>query len=154
MNEILKSSPGAEIRTARIMNASRELVFKAWTDPEHLKNWWGPEGFTNTFHEYDLRPGGKWIFIMHGPDGRDYPNESVFVKIDAPRFIAWDHLFNPEFQVQTEFEELPGNKTNLVFKMVFSDAEVFGKLKDFIKEKNEENMDKLEAELLKMQPGN
>ena len=60
-----------EIVSIRVFDFPRELVFNAWTDPEHLVHWWGPKGFTNTFHEFDLRPGGIWRFVMHGPDGRD-----------------------------------------------------------------------------------
>ncbi len=55
------------ITSSRIVNAPRELVFMAWTDPQHLQNWWGPKGFTNTFHEFDLAPGGRWKYTMHGP---------------------------------------------------------------------------------------
>lgn len=58
-----------EIVSVRVVNASREIVFKAWTDPQHLRSWWGPNGFTNTFHEFDLKPEGHWRFTMHGPDG-------------------------------------------------------------------------------------
>ena len=65
-----------EIVTTRVFDAPRELVFKAWTDPDHLAKWWGPKGFTNTFQEFDMRPGGVWRFIMHGPDGVDYKNKS------------------------------------------------------------------------------
>lgn len=62
------SDPDKEIVASRTVNASQELAFRAWTEPEHLKNWWGPAGFTNTFHEFDLRVGGKWTFTMHGPE--------------------------------------------------------------------------------------
>lgn len=64
--EILSTTPDCEIVSARIVNAAIEKVFSAWSDPEHLKNWWGPKGFTNTFHEFDFRVGGKWVFTMYG----------------------------------------------------------------------------------------
>ena len=70
MNEIKddgSNTADREIVTTRVMDAPRELVFKAWTDPDHLVHWWGPTGFTNTFHEFDLKPGGVWRFVMHGP---------------------------------------------------------------------------------------
>jgi len=60
-----------EITATRIFNAPRELVFDLWTTPEHLGQWWGPRGFTTTTHAMDMRPGGEWRFVMHGPDGRD-----------------------------------------------------------------------------------
>src|SRR4051794_12623895 len=88
-----------EIVATRVFDAPRELVFKAWTDPEHLAQWWGPTGFTNTFHEFDLRPGGVWRFVMHGPDGVDYKNENVFVEIVKPERIVFDHVSGPKFQV-------------------------------------------------------
>jgi len=86
MNERTTSSPTAdrEIGTTRIFDAPRELVFRMWTDPEHVGNWWGPTGFKTTTQLIDVRPGGQWRFIMHGPDGTDYPNKIVFVEIVEP----------------------------------------------------------------------
>ena len=66
-----------EIVTTRLLDWPRERVFRAWTDPAHLARWWGPKGFTNTFHEFDLRPGGLWRFVMHGANGADYQNKSA-----------------------------------------------------------------------------
>jgi uncharacterized protein YndB with AHSA1/START domain len=66
-------------------------------DPNHLKNWWGPKGFTNTFNEFDLRPGGKWSFVMHGPDKGNYVNECEFVKIEKPKLIAWKRHFKTTY---------------------------------------------------------
>jgi uncharacterized protein YndB with AHSA1/START domain len=66
----------------RIFDAPRDLVWRAFTDPDHLKQWWGPNGFTNTFYVFDLKVGGHWRFTMHGPDGKNYENEAVFVAID------------------------------------------------------------------------
>ena len=149
-NEIIQTSPDCEITTARIFNAERELVFKAWTDPDHLKNWWGTKGFTNTFNEHDLRPNGKWSFIMHGPDGGNYQNECVFIKIDKPELIAWNHLSNPGFQVVVIFEAISGNKTKVIFRMIFNSAGECSKVKSFAGDKNEENLDRLESELKKM----
>ena len=142
--------PDREVVTSRIINAEREKVFKAWTDPQHLKEWWGPEGFTNTFHEYDLRPGGKWRFIMHGPNGVDYPNESQFKIIDAAGYLEFDHLSNPQFTVKTSFEFVNERQTQLTFRMVFDTAEACNRIKSFVSEKNEENFDRLERELQKM----
>ena len=62
--QILNVSPDCEIVNSRVINFSRDLIFRAWTDPYHLKNWWGPKGFTNTFSEFDLRPGGTWKFVI------------------------------------------------------------------------------------------
>lgn len=148
--EIISTTPDCEIVSSRIVNAAREIVFTAWTDPNHLKNWWGPAGFTNTFNEFDLRPGGKWLFIMHGPDKGNYPNECEFIKIDRPALIAWQRISKPIFQVLATFEEVPDNKTRIVFRMLFTSADECNKLKKFVVDKNEENFDRLENELTKM----
>ena len=73
-----------EIVTTRLLNAPRALVFEAWTDPHHVAQWWGPNGFTNTIHEMDVTPGGVWRFVMHGPDGVDYPNRIVYIEVVNP----------------------------------------------------------------------
>jgi len=73
--EILTTTPECEIISSRTFSFPQELVFRAWSEPDHLKNWWGPAGFTNTFIEFDFRVGGKWSFIMHGPDKGNYANE-------------------------------------------------------------------------------
>ncbi len=149
-NKIIDPAPGCEIVTSRIINVSRALVYKAWTNPVHLKKWWGPNGFTNTFHEFDLREGGKWSFIMHGPDKRNYPNESTFLKIIENEFFVFNHISPPKFQVHAIFKEITADKTGLIFKMVFNTEEECTKLRAFVTDKNEENMDRLEAELLSM----
>jgi uncharacterized protein YndB with AHSA1/START domain len=149
-SDIISKTPDCEIVSSRIVNAPRDLVFTAWTDPTHLKNWWGPAGFTNTFNEFDLRPGGRWDFIMHGPDKGDYHNECEFVKIDKPSLLAWKRLSKPIFQVVATFEEIAPNKTKVIFKMLFASADECNKIKGFAGEKNEENFDRLENELAKM----
>ncbi len=149
-SEIISTTPDCEIVSSRIVNTAREIVFTAWTDPNHLKNWWGPAGFTNTFNEFDLRPGGKWRFIMHGPDKGNYPNECEFIKIDRPALIAWQRISKPIFQVLATFEEVAAGKTKVIFKMLFTSADECNKLKKFVVDKNEENFDRLENELTKM----
>lgn len=148
--EIIHTTPDCEIVSSRIFNAPRALVYRAWAEPNHLKVWWGPAGFTNTFNEFDFRVGGKWSFIMHGPDKGNYANECEFIKIEYPSLIAWQRFSKPIFQVVATFEEVPENKSKLVFKMLFNTAEECSKLKPFVVDKNEENFDKLEKELLNM----
>lgn len=140
-------SPENTVVSTRIFNHARYVVFEAWTDPNRLKNWWGPNGFTNTFDEFDLRPGGMWRFTMHGPDGTNYPNESVFIQINAPELIIFDHLSQPQFRIVATFEELQDTKTRLTFRMIFKSAEQYQALRSFVQEKNEENFDRLEMEL-------
>jgi uncharacterized protein YndB with AHSA1/START domain len=138
-----------EIVTARVIDAPRERVFTAWTDPEHLAQWWGPTGFTNTFEEFDMRPGGIWRFVMHGPDGVDYKNKSVFVEIVRPERIVFQHVSGPRFQVTATFAEQAG-KTRLTFRMLFDTAAECAKVKGFAVEANEQNFDRLEAQLARM----
>ncbi len=148
--EIITTTPDCEIVSSRIINASRELVYRAWTDPNHLKNWWGPAGFTNTFNEFDLRVGGKWSFIMHGLDKGNYANECEFIKIDKPSLIAWKRYSKPIFQVVAAFEEVSSDETKIIFRMLFNSADECRKVKKFAVGKNEENFDRLETELIKM----
>jgi uncharacterized protein YndB with AHSA1/START domain len=138
-----------EIITTRVFNAPRELVYQAWTDPAHLAKWWGPKGFTNTFHEFDPRPGGAWDFIMHGPDGTDYKNKSVFVELVKPERIVFNHLSGHKFKVTVLFEDL-GGMTRLTWRMLFDSAAEFDRIKGIVVPGNQENIEKLEAYLAKM----
>lgn len=148
--EITKTPPESEIVTTRIVNFPIELAFEAWSNPDILKKWWGPKGFTNTFSEFDFRVGGKWTFIMHGPEKGNYPNDVEFIKIDKPNLIAWKRHSKPLFQILTTFEAVTENSTKIIFKMLFDSVEECNKLKPFVVDKNEENFDKLEVELSKM----
>jgi uncharacterized protein YndB with AHSA1/START domain len=147
--DIIKDSNFTIVST-RTFHATIDEVFRAWTDPAYLKNWWGPKGFTNTFNEFDLRPGGKWSFIMHGPDKGNYVNECVFIKIDKPNLVAWNRLSKPIFQVVALFDKLSDDKTNVTFKMIFDSPKEYETIRKFAPEKNEENFDRLEKELEKM----
>lgn len=131
------------------IDAPRELIFKAWTNPNHLAYWWGPEGFTNTFHEFDLRPGGYWRFTMHGPNGKNYDNESCFVEITAPERFIFDHISPPHFRLEGIMKEKDAG-TEVTFRQIFNTVETFEKIKDLIAGKNEENMERLEREVERM----
>ncbi len=144
------TTPDCEIVSSRIVNFSQELVFTAWTDPNHLKNWWGPKGFTNTFEEFDLRPGGRWKFVMHAPEQGNFQNECEFVKIEKPTEIAWIRISKPLFNIVATFEKIEDDQTKVVFRMVFNTAEECAKLRPYVVDKNEENFDRLEDELGKM----
>ena len=149
-SEILRTQPECEIVTTRTFKASRPLVYEAWTDPNHLKNWWGPNGFTNTFNLFDLRAGGRWSFVMHGPEKGNYINECTFVAIREPELLVWDRQSKPIFQVEVIFDEISDNETKLTFKQKFKTAEECDKLRKYVPEKNAENMDRLAKELEKM----
>ncbi len=148
MEQDLFSTPAdCEIRSSRLFSYPRETVFRAWTNPELLAAWWGPAGFTNTFYEFDPRPGGKWLFTMHGPEAGNYQNECVFLKVEAPSLIAWDRISQPLFRVVTTFDDAGDGKTSLVFRMQFATKEECDKIRRFAGDKNEENFDKLETVL-------
>ena len=107
----------------RVFDAPRELVFDAWTDAKHISNWWGPRGFTTTTHEMDVRPGGEWLFVMHGPDGTDYPNEVVYREVVRPERLVYRHGPAPVFDVTVTFEEV-GGKTKMTMSAMFASAEI------------------------------
>jgi uncharacterized protein YndB with AHSA1/START domain len=148
--EIFPSSPDCEIISTRILSFPINTVYEAWANPDYLKNWWGPKGFTNTFEEFDFREGGRWKFVMHAPDKGNFQNECEFVKIEKPNLIAWKRYSKPLFKIVATFEELPGDNTKIIFRMVFDTAEESNKLRPFVVDKNEENFDRLEEELTKM----
>ncbi len=118
-----------EITATRVFDAPRELVWKAWTDPKHVAQWWGPTGFTNTISEMDVRPGGVWRFVMHGPDGRDYNNKIVYIEVVKPERLVYDHVSGPQFHVTVTFAE-EGSKTKVNVRMLFES----GALRDKVAE--------------------
>lgn len=138
------------ILSTRTLDFPRELVFRAWSEPAHLAVWWGPAGFTNTFHEFDQRPGGDWRFTMHGPDGHNYENHSVFREVEPCARITFDHLSNPRFHTIVLFEEPAAGRTRIVWRMIFETAEIRAAVQARVGEANEENFDRLAAELARM----
>ena len=118
----LELAAAREIVITRVFNAPRELVFAAWTDPAHIGRWFGPNGFTITMQEMDVRPGGYWRFIMHGPDGADYLNENQYLEIVKPERLVYLHGPTPKFQATVTFENENG-KTRLTLRTTFATAE-------------------------------
>jgi len=139
-----------EILSSRIINSPVEMVYQAFENPNHLKNWWGPEGFTNTIHEFDLRVGGNWILTMHGPEKGNYENSSVFKTVLLNKLISWERKSQPLFDMEIAFEKLEENKTQISFKMIFATAEECEKMRKFVEPKNEENFNRLEREIKTM----
>jgi uncharacterized protein YndB with AHSA1/START domain len=135
-----------EFLHSRVIDAPRERVFRAFSDPAHLARWWGPKGFTSTFHEFDLRPGGRWRFILHGPDGRDYPNESVFVEVAAPERVVFEHVVGHHFFMTITFTA-QGAATVVGWRQVFDTAAERERIAGFVSEANEQNLDRLAAEV-------
>ncbi|WP_417936406.1 SRPBCC family protein [Gemmata obscuriglobus] len=138
---------GGEIVNARVFDAPRERLFRAFTDPEQLKHWWGPDGFTNTIQAFDPRPGGVWKLVMHGPDGADYHNESVFAEVAEPLRVVFDHI-EPvhRFRMSMTFDDESG-RTRLTWHMRFEDAAEAQRVRGFVVAANEQNFDRLARHL-------
>lgn len=118
-----------ELSVTRIVKAPIELVWNVWTDPDHIRHWWGPEGFTNTISKMDVRPGGEWEFIMHGPDGKNYRNKHVYKELAKPRKLVLEHVSSPRFLMTVTFETV-GEQTLVTIHSLFESAE---QLKEVIK---------------------
>jgi len=118
------STVDRELKLSRLLDAPVKLVWEVWTNSEHIKNWWGPDGFTSTIHSMDVNPGGEWNLTMHGPDGTDFKNKSVFKKILKHKKIVYQHVSSPKFLATIEFES-QGDKTLLTWHMLFESKEQF-----------------------------
>lgn len=150
------STADREITLTRVFDAPRELVFAAWTEPKHVAQWWGPNGFTNTIHEMDVRPGGVWRLVMHGPDGTDYPNKIVYSEVVKPERLVYTHGSGEEadpgqFRVTVTFADR-GGKTVLTMRSLFESAAARDKVvKEFHAiEGGNQTLDRLGAYLAKM----
>jgi uncharacterized protein YndB with AHSA1/START domain len=113
-----------EIATTRVLDAPRETVWRAWTDPEQVVRWWGPKGFRTTIEEMDVRPGGVWRHTMHGPDGTDYTNRVVFLEVREPECLAYLHgePGEPDRFFATVILDDEGGKTRLSMRSLFPSA--------------------------------
>lgn len=109
---------------SKVLDAPVALVWEAWTNPQHICNWWGPNGFTCTISKMDLKPGGEWNLILHGPDGTDYKNRSIFEEIIPQQKIIYRHDSSPQFLGTITFEDR-GEQTNINWHMLFNTREEF-----------------------------
>jgi uncharacterized protein YndB with AHSA1/START domain len=127
LDQAIALTPDREIVTRRTLDAPRELVFAAWTDPKHLPHWYGPDGFTITIHEMNVTPGGAWRLTMHGPDGRDYYNNIVFVEVVRPERLIYRHVpaegTEPVTHRTTVTFEDRGGRTDLTLRLTFESNE-------------------------------
>lgn len=134
-------------RTWRTLDAPPARVFGAFADPVRLARWWGPAGFTNRFEVCEFRPGGAWRFVMVGPDGREYPNESRFAVIEAPQCIQIEHLSAPRFDLEVHLCDAGNGRTRLDWCQRFATLELYEALRPIVVPANEQNLDRLAAEL-------
>lgn len=128
-NDVDTDSDPRSIIASRVFDAPRDLVFAVWTDPEHLAQWWGPHGFSTTTHSFDMRSGGVWRFVMHGPDGRDFQNRITYEEVVKPERIVYRHgggedVEPVQFKTTVTFEEFAGAaaKTRITMRLDFPSA--------------------------------
>lgn len=129
----------------RQIPATPAQIHAAMADPARLARWWGPAGFRNTFQQFDFREGGRWQFVMHGPDGRDYPNESEFVEI-TPTLVRLRHVCAPFFELRIGLTATAGG-TLVDWRQTFDDPQVAAAVRAIVEPANEQNLDRLAAEV-------
>lgn len=134
--------------TSRQINATPEQVFSAISDSGRLKKWWGPEGFTNTFDVCEFKVGGKWSYIMHGPDGKEYANESLFEQIIANQKVVIQHESLPRYNLTITLSAVDsGDKTLVAWSQTFEKHEVAKAIAHIVAPANEQNLDRLTKEV-------
>jgi uncharacterized protein YndB with AHSA1/START domain len=132
--------------STRNVHAAPAAVFAAIKDPTRLARWWGPNGFSNRFEVFEFQPGGRWDFDMVGPDGKVYPNESVFVSIEADHQVVIQHVCQPLFTLTIKLA--PSTEGTLIhWEQVFADAAVADAVRHIVAPANEQNLDRLSAEV-------
>jgi uncharacterized protein YndB with AHSA1/START domain len=146
--ENAEGTAGRELVLTRLLNAPRELVWEVFVSPEHIKNWWGPNGFTNTIDKMEVKPGGTWDFMMHGPDGKNYKNIHLFKEVVKPERLVFEHAVNPKFITTITFTA-QGERTLLNWHMLFESKEQLEQVVKVHKadEGLEQNVEKLERYL-------
>jgi uncharacterized protein YndB with AHSA1/START domain len=138
----------------RTFDAPREAVWQAWVDADAVVQWWGPRGFTTTVHEMDVRPGGVWRFIMHGPDGTDYHNKVLYEEVAQPQRLVYSHGADDDsdflpFHVTVTFED-QGGRTRVRLRMRFATPADRGRAIEFgAKEGGTQTMERLAEYLAK-----
>lgn len=130
----------------RLLIASPSEVFVAMSDPARVARWWGPTGFTNTIHQFEFKPGGNWLLTMHGPDGKDYPNESRFTRIVADQMLEIEHLSGHHSLLTIELVSVPGG-TEVKWRQIFDTAEHYEAIAQYVASANEQNLERLAAEV-------
>lgn len=151
-----KWSLDREIVITRVYDAPRELVFEAWTNPEHIVRWFGPKGFELTTHEIDIRVGGRWRFDFVGPDGKNWGNRMVFLEVREPELLVFDHGADKDddeelFRVTVTFDEQSNGKTVVTLRQLHPTAELRAQKIAFgAVEYGFQTLDKLAAHLAEM----
>ena len=140
------ANPATDLTTSRLVDATREQIFAAISNPSKLARWWGPAGFSNTFELFEFKTGGAWKFTMHGPDGKDYFNENHFLEINAPERVVIRHVLAPLFTLTITLTTA-GQQTRIDWLQSFDDPAVCDAVRHICVPANEQNLDRLPAEL-------
>lgn len=138
-------------QTSREIAADPSEVFAAFSDSTRFAAWWGPADFTNTFASCEFEPGGKWSYVMHGPEGRHYPNESIFREIEPARRIVIQHVSSPRYLLTISLERLDRGGTLVRWEQTFEKPKVASAIAHIVVPANEQNLDRLSAEVLRAQ---
>lgn len=146
------STKDREMRLTRTLNAPVELVWEVITDPKHIAQWWGPDGFTITINKMDVTPGGEWNLVMHGPDGTDYENRIIFKEVVKHKRLVLEYQTTPKHLTTVEFEE-QDEQTLMKWHMTFESKEQLIQLvRDFKVDKGlEQNVEKWNRYLIGLQ---
>ena len=129
-------------RTERTLPFSPQAVYNAFSSAELLANWWGPEGFTNAIETFEFQVGGRWKFVMVGPDGARYLNENVFTALEPASCVVIRHDCEPFFTLTVQLSEVAGG-THVLWQQAFDDKHVAQALKAMVEPANEQNLDRL-----------
>ena len=132
----------AAFRTHRVFPYPPQAVFDAFARRELLARWWGPDGFTNTFETFEFWPGGRWKYVMHGPRGAQFLNESAFVTLQAPSKIVIQHVSKPRYVLTVTLDATDAG-TAITWNQEFEDAAVAARIKHIVEPANEQNLDRL-----------
>lgn len=140
-------------QTSREITAPPSSVFAAFASAARLAAWWGPAGFTNTFTTFEFIPGGKWSLVMHGPEGKNYPNESVFREIEPSKRIVIHHVSQPRYLLTVTLEPTVGGGTRVRWEQDFENPKVARGIEHIVVPANEQNLDRLAAEVARPRGG-
>lgn len=130
----------------RVLPYAPDALFDAFARPELLAKWWGPDGFTNAFELFEFTSGGRWKYVMHGPNGATFQNESVFVEVQAPSRLVIQHVSKPRYLLTVAIAAHEAG-TAITWTQTFEDAAVAARIRHIVEPANEQNLDRLEAVL-------
>jgi len=135
-------NPDATFRSERTLPFTPQAVYSAFASAEVLASWWGPEGFTNEFETFEFQVGGRWKFVMVGPDGSRYPNQCVFTELEPASRLVIHHDCEPFFALTVKLMAVDAG-THLLWQQVFDDANIAQAVRAIVEPANEQNLDRL-----------